>query len=184
MSRDERLPSADRGGPSGFDSSFEEEVSRRFSTLSKAAEEVSSRRKKSRKSEIVQEKEEQDASNQSREERDDLTFDQKMRVRGSARKDMRTVVYLEQIKAGSDLRNMLSKHVTWLLIAQVAIVNIGFLVMVYWGALCERWPSDRLVLGWFASTVVEMFALYAIVLRGVFPGNGSVIPDRGRSGRR
>ncbi|WP_276670180.1 hypothetical protein [Schaalia cardiffensis] len=81
---------------------------------------------------------------------------------------MRTVVYLEQIKKGSELRNMLSRHVTWLLIAQVAIVNIGFLVMVYWGALCERWPSDRLVLGWFASTVVEMFALYAIVLRGVF----------------
>ncbi|WP_131247176.1 hypothetical protein [Schaalia cardiffensis] len=45
MSRDERLPSADRGDPFGFDSSFEEEVSRRFSALSKAAEEVSGRRK-------------------------------------------------------------------------------------------------------------------------------------------
>lgn len=68
-----------------------------------------------------------------------------------------------------------SRHATavfWLTFAQVIVVNVVFIVLV--GLMLKRtaqMPSDRLILGWLASTVVEIIALYAIVLRGLFPNN-------------
>lgn len=50
----------------------------------------------------------------------------------------------------------------------VATVNLCFLAYAGYGIYRDHWPTDKLILGWFASVVVEIIGLYAIVLRGMF----------------
>lgn len=73
------------------------------------------------------------------------------------------------LRTAVTLRNWLAGVVTVLTIMQVLTTNAMFAYMLSrYVHTNQLWPSDRLILGWFASTVVEIIGLYAIVLRGVF----------------
>lgn len=108
-------------------------------------------------------------SQESFEKRDAIS--EELKRRRADRKDSRNSAYLEMVKDGSALQNRLATSVTRLTIAQVIVVNFGFVFLFSLRVWIEgTWPSDKLLLGWAASTVVEIIGLYAIVLKGVFPG--------------
>lgn len=102
----------------------------------------------------------------------DQRHKRQMDMRRAARKDSRNGAYLDIVQKGSKRQSALATAVTIITCIQVLIVNATF-ICLFWkrASLTGAWPSDRLLLGWAASTVVEIIGLYAIVLRGVFPGS-------------
>lgn len=77
-------------------------------------------------------------------------------------------VFQYQIKTLTGLQYDQAKQISKFVKAQVWIVNIFVLIYVAVRVLKGEWPSDKLLLGWFASVVVEVIGLYIIVLKGIF----------------
>lgn len=99
----------------------------------------------------------------------DQRHKRQMDMRRAARKESRNGAYLDFIQKGSKRQSALATVVTIITCIQVLIANTAF-ICLFWkrASLTGAWPSDKLILGWFASAAVEITGLLAIVLRGMF----------------
>ncbi|MBO3724199.1 hypothetical protein J5X07_04005 [Actinomyces bowdenii] len=97
-----------------------------------------------------------------------LSFKKILRLEESKRKSALNDAFIEDLRTGLEMRNKLASEIIRLTKIQVWVVNGSFMLLAVIQAVHGMWPSDKVILGWFASTVVEIIGLYAIVLRGVF----------------
>lgn len=95
--------------------------------------------------------------------------EQVLRVEESTRKNKLNRAIIYDLKKAIKLRNTLARFVTKITAYQLAVTNLVMATMFGWQVFKNhQMPSDKAVLGWLASTIVEVIGLYAVVLRGVF----------------
>lgn len=92
-----------------------------------------------------------------------------LRFEESNRKNELNHAIVYDLRKAVKLRNALAKVVTLMAVGQLITTNLVVITMFGWQVLGgHQMPSDRAILGWLASTAVEVIGLYAVVLRGIF----------------
>lgn len=74
----------------------------------------------------------------------------------------------------SDLKKLVGRVAMWGLVGQLAVVNAGFGVYLYWTQwVLERNVPDAVMIAWFSSTVVEVIGVVYVVAKYLFPESGN-----------